>query len=421
MIGYEEALRTVLAHAVPMAPVKRRLDALLGKVLAEPVVATLPSPRFDNSAVDGYGVRMADVQGGSETRPVTLKLKGVIRAGDPPSIAIGPGEAVQILTGAPVPPSVEAVVMQEYCQVRGEVLTVADTLKLGENIRRKGEEYRKGQVILPAGTVVTPPVVGLLASLGLTAFPVVRTPRVGLIITGSELVPAGKPLKPGQIYESNSAGLTAALATLGIETVRVYYARDDRQATIQAFQQALKASDVVISVGGISVGAFDFVKEAAESLSIETVFWKIALKPGKPVYFGVRSSGKGRQKLVFGLPGNPVSALVTFHQLVQPVLLRMMGHMVEAPLLQQAQLAQPLRKKPGRLELVRGRLAWEGGRFRVTPARGQDSHMLGGLAAANCLIVFPSDAAELSEGASVQIDWLRWQPTPVGPAGDGTV
>lgn len=407
MIPFEQARQIILENARVLGTVRKSLLKLPGLVLAEAIQANFDLPRFNNSAVDGYGVKIEDVRNASQGKPVTLNCVATIQAGDSGKIRINSGETVKILTGAPVPASVDAVVMQEFTEpAENGAIRFLGTVQPGENIRLKGEEFKKGQSIISAGTVVTPPVIGLLANLGYAAAKVYRKPRVGLISTGNELVKPGKPLKAGQIYDSNTYAMTAALQAIGLENVRVYSARDEKRATQSAFEKALRENDVVISLGGISVGAFDFVKDVAEDLGIETLFWRIAMKPGKPVYYG-----KTGKKLVFSLPGNPVSALVTYHQLVQPALLKMLGYPQAQPVRLTANLSESLRKRAGRQEFVRATVTRNpNDGFAVSPSVGQDSHMLGGLAMANCLIDFAVDAEALTVDQSVDIDLLSWMP-----------
>ncbi len=408
MISYEEALKIILEHSAPLGQQRLRLENLLGAYLARPVLATLEMPRFDNSAVDGFGVQIGDIQEAASDNPVKLSLVGTIRAGDAGNLKLTPGHAIKILTGAPVPKDVEAVVMKEFCEEQENQVLIHQLVDLGENIRRRGEEFRKGSLVLSSGIRVTPPVIGLLATFGYKSFWAYRRPKVALVITGSELVQPGKPLKPGQIYNSNAYALKAAVQEMGILDCQVFEAKDEREATLKQLKKALQMADVVIPVGGISVGAYDFVKEVLTALGVETHFWKVALKPGKPVYFGSWGASGKRKKLVFGLPGNPVSALVTFHQLVRPALLKMMGSPETFLAKIQAKLTTPLRKKAGRLEWVRGIATLENGRFKVCPTKGQDSHMLGGLSKANCLICFPEAEESLSEGEGVSVDFLQW-------------
>lgn len=409
MISYEEALSTVLSHARPLPARRLKLENLLGSYLARPLVAGHDMPLFDNSAVDGFGVHLADAGLASKDIPARLSLSGVVQAGDQRNMSLQPGEAVKILTGAPVPAGAEAIVMREYCEERENDVFIQQKPRPEENIRKQGEEFRKGDTILPAGTLVTPPVIGLLAACGQTSFHAHQKPRVALISTGNELIKPGKPLAPGQIYESNSYTLAAALNQLGIHPYKIYHVKDESSATRRTLSNALRESDVVIPLGGVSVGDYDLVKETLAELGVQRIFWKIAIKPGKPIYFGKSGNGIGkREKLVFGLPGNPVSALLTFHQLVQPALLKMMGAQEPLPIKLQAILTTSLRKKAGRLEFVRGIMAVKGEQLTVTPTFGQDSHMLSGISRANCLIHFPINQELLSEWDSVTVEPLNW-------------
>lgn len=415
MLSYSEALTAILDNTRSLPMETLPLDRLLGRYLAKPLAAKFDLPMFDNSAVDGYGVRLEDVKGASKENPVKLKLTGTISAGERGERLLLAGTALKIMTGAIVPGSAEAVIMREFCDEQNGIVTVAGTVKAGENIRRKGEELIEGTKVLDVGTFVTPPVLGLIATLGYPQTAVHQKPKVSIVATGDELVQPGKPLLPGQIYDSNSYAMAAAVHALGLETCGPFHARDDIEATRKNLSGALDAADVVVSAGGVSVGDFDYVKDIFEQLGVTTVFWRIAVKPGKPVYFGVMDTDDGRQKLVFGLPGNPVSALVTFHQLVRPALLKMLGATHSSALSAQsglkATLSKPLKKKPGRLDFVRGVLNASGARLTTTPTTGQESHMLSGLSKANCLIHFAADDAEKEEGDVLPVDWLSWFPT----------
>jgi molybdopterin molybdotransferase len=263
--------------------------------------------------------------------------------------------------------------------------------------------------LLEAGVRATPPVVGLLASLGHAGFPVYKKPRLAVISTGNELVKPGRRLLPGQIYDCNSFALEAAVRAVGIPECLRYHAAEDKASTRRIFSRALNAADVVISAGGVSVGDYDYVKEVLEELGVATQLWRIAMKPGKPVYFGILSA-QGKRKYVFALPGNPVSALVTFHQLVKPALEKMLGLTAAGAGSGsfRAALQEHLRKKAGRLEFVRGTAAISEGNWTVAPTSGQDSHMLSGLASANALIHFPLESESLSPNEPVSIDLLTW-------------
>ncbi len=409
MLSYDEALAKVLALAAPLPTAIVRLEDCLGYTLAEPIAVKFDLPSFDNSAVDGYGVYVDDLRDASEDNPVKLKLLGEMRAGKADEFHQQRGTAIKILTGAIVPASTEGVVMREFCREADGHVIVSASINAGENIRRRGGEVRAGDTVLTAGTRIDPAVLALIATVGAERATVYRKPRLAIVVTGDELVPPGTELKPGQIFDSNSYGLKAALKCIGVDECQVFYAKDTPSETREAFSSALKFADVVISSGGVSVGEHDYVKDALQELKVETVFWRIAIKPGKPVFFGTLASNTDERKLVFGLPGNPVSVLVTYHQFVKPALKQMMGVTDVTPAIYRAKLATAIRKKPGRLDFMRGKLKQSSDSgLSVTPVKGQDSHMLTGLAAANSLLHFAADAGELDVGEEIPVQFLNW-------------
>ncbi len=410
MIDLDEARSAVLDRAEPLPATKATLESALGCVLAMPVCTMLDLPSFDNSAVDGFGAHVDDVAGASERSPIRLELAGTVRAGEDVSgVALPKGKALKIMTGAAAPADVEAVIMREYCREERDCVHIQRPAKPGENIRCKGEEFQHGQQVLDAGTRVTPAAVGLLATVGLTEVEVHRKPRVAVLVTGDELVKPGTPLKPGQIYESNSFALAAILREMGIADVQMLHLRDEREVITEGIRESLDGSDVLITVGGVSVGDFDYVKEAMADLGVEQIFWKINMKPGKPNFVGVYRKESGADTLVFGLPGNPVSAQVSFHHLVKPAILQMIGvaNVDRQGLL--AELATDVQHKPGRREFLRGVLVTDRGHPVVRPVSGQGSHMQGGLAKANCLIDVPADCAGFKQGEQVFVELLTWR------------
>jgi molybdopterin molybdotransferase len=276
-----------------------------------------------------------------------------------------------------------------------------------ENIRKAGGEFSKGDEILPAGVVVTPPVVGLFAALGMSEFSVGRLPSVALIIIGNELVRPGQALSAGQIYDSNSAGLMSAAKALGLKNITSFFVKDDPDLLQEACLKALASVDILICSGGVSVGDHDFVKPVLKQIGIRTVFWQVAIKPGRPIYFGTFDSANGN-KLVFGLPGNTVSTLVTFHQFVKRAILKMMRFNLSCQS-RQGRLADPVAKIGNRLDFMRGiSTPSPSGELIAHPVVGQQSHMLSGLAQANCLIHVPAEDEFLPEGTEVLIDLLNW-------------
>lgn len=410
MLLFEEAKSIILQNIETLGTGLAPLTKSLGHVIAESMKVPFDLPLFDNSSVDGYGIKLADVSEANKDKPATLSLQAIVRAGDNNNVYVNSGCTAKILTGAPVPKSVDAVVMREYCEEKQGAVSIAYSPKYGENIRRQGEEFKKDEDILQAGTLITPPVIGLLATLGIDKISVYQKPKVAIMTTGDELVKPGRSLLPGKIYDSNSFALKAALQSLGIDQCLLYHAKENKKHTHKTISNALKHTDVIISAGGVSVGDYDYVKEVCEELGFETLIWKIAIKPGKPVYFGIKKSGN-RHKVIFGLPGNPVSSLVTFHQLVKPALQKIMGMNSECfnraktiP----AQLTASISKKPERMEFVRGKIIIENNLLKVCPTKGQESHMLSGLSNADCLIYFPVNQNKLSEGDLVDIELLNW-------------
>lgn len=421
MLTYEQALKAILDNCQPLSSETVSLSNSLRRVIAAPIKANFDLPQFNNSAVDGFGVLVEDLISASPTSPVTLTIIGEMSAGADPSAnasngRLNSGQCIRILTGAPVPGDVEAVVMKEVCQQQEadqkqesqlETIVVSASTRIGENIRLQGEEIEAGATVLQPGTRITPPVLGLLATLGISELSVYRTPRVAVIATGDELIEPGLPLAEGQIYNSNSYALVAALNALGVTEVQRFHARDNRPETTKVLQEAFEFADIVISAGGVSVGEYDFIKEVCEEQGVDTIFWRIAIKPGKPVYFGINRRSKPGQ-LVFGLPGNPVSALVTFNLFVKPALARLQGGSITKRHFQ-AKAARHLKKKAGRLDFVRGKLSIaNSGEITAMPTIGQESHMLSGLAKADCLLHFAQELEFLPEGGNLTVELLDW-------------
>ena len=407
MIPFSKALELVLKNTAPIGKQKIKLEDSAGYVLAEDIKAKFNIPLFDNSAVDGFGVKVTDVKDASSESPVELELSGTVRAGDPAKPDIIPGAAVKILTGAAIPHSVEAVVMKEFCIEELNKVYIKRPVVKWENIRRQGEEFCKDREVISKGMRITPPVIGLLASLGYNSFYVYKKPKISLIITGSELIRPGKKLSPGKIYESNSYSLIACLKDIGVEDISLFFARDKKKTITKHIKKALLTSDVIVTVGGISVGDYDFVKEVLYELGVKMPFTKVAIKPAKPNCFGIYQKNKSK-KAVFGLPGNPVSSLISYHQFIKPALLKMMGEANSASFHAKAQLLSDLKKKTDRLEFVRGVVKQKNGSLLVEPTKGQGSHMLGGITTANCLIHFPQEQNFISKGENVSVELISW-------------
>ena len=388
MTSFAEARALVLAKVAPLGT--ERVSDFAGRVLAQDLVCPLDVPHFDNSQVDGYAVRSQD-RG-------PRKVVGVSAAGGATSPPVGPGEAVRIFTGAPLPEGADAVVMQEDARGEDGVVSLDPAPDAGENVRRRGEEIAAGSTFDTIGRRATPPLVGLFSSFGLTEVKVFRRPKVVVVGTGSELVRPGESLGPGRVYASNLPALAAALRTLGIEDIETRLVGDEPALTEVVLGRALEDADVLITVGGVSVGDHDLVRPTLAGLGVEEIFWRVAMKPGKPFFMGRRG-----MQTVFGLPGNPVSALVTFALLVRPALRKILG-MVDAEEEATARLGAAIRRDDLRYEFLRAALS--GGVAK--PVEAQGSHMQTGLAFADALIHVPEGIAAYEEGDTVTVTPLGW-------------
>ena len=387
LLSLDDALALVLAHVRPLEPERVPLGAAAGRVLAEPVAARVDLPPFPSSAMDGFAVRAEDT-------PATLRVVDRVAAGRPASGALGRREAMEISTGGVVPDGADAVVPVEDVIAAGDTVEIANAVAAGANVRPRAGDVRAGDVILQAGTTLRPSAVGALAAAGVPDLDVARAPRVAIVSTGSELRTPGEALGPGQIYEANSFALAAACAGTGAAATRLAVIGDDVSQHRDALELALE-HDVVVTSGGVSVGPHDLVRTVASDLGVQEVFWRVAVKPGKPIAFGTRG-----ETLVFGLPGNPVSALVGFELFVRPALRALQGA-DPGPHYLDAVLAAPLRRLAERDQLVRARLRVEGGRPALEPLTGQESHMIGRAAAADALALVRRGAGEAAAGTTV--------------------
>jgi molybdopterin molybdotransferase len=396
----EEALARVLNLAVP---VRGRewvsLPHARGRVLDEDVVSPFDVPGHCNSAVDGYAVRAADLPPAG--RVAHLLQVGTALAGKPFTGAVAAGQAVRIMTGAPLPAGADTVLMQEQVEFEDGRIRVGNHHRPGDNVRQAGEDLARGGVALRRGRLLAPADAGLLASLGMTEVPVRRRLRVAVLSTGDELIAPGDVPVAGRIYDSNRYSLLAALRSPGLETIDLGIVRDDPDDLRIALQAAAGSADVLLTTGGVSVGEADYVRPLLAELG-EAEFWKIAIKPGRPL-----ACGRIGACLFFGLPGNPVAVLVTYGLFVRPVLMKCMGvACLPQALVVRARLTSPLRKKPGRSEYPRGVLERApDGEWQVTPFGRQGSGILRSLSESNVLIHLPFDGADVAAG-----EWVEVQP-----------
>jgi molybdopterin molybdotransferase len=360
-----------------------------GRILAEDAAATIDLPPFPSSAMDGYALRAADVPG-------TLPIVARVAAGRPAPRPLEPGEAMEISTGGVLPEGADAVVPIEYVVVHDNEIDVPETVVRGANVRPRGGDVRVGGPICIAGTRLSAARIGALAAAGLSAVACARRPNVALLATGSELRAPGESLEPGQIYESNGLMLAAALASVGAKVERLPAVEDDEDAHRAALARGLQA-DVLVTSGGVSVGPHDLVRTIEAELGVEEVFWGIAVKPGKPVSFGVRD-----RTLVFGLPGNPVSSLVGAELLVKPAILALQGLVDPLPAFAAGLLGAPLCRNDARDELVRARSRVGEDGIVLDPVTGQESHMIVRAAGADALVLVPRGEGEIAAGSSVR-------------------
>ncbi|TFF75041.1 molybdopterin molybdotransferase [Aeromonas taiwanensis] len=369
------------------------LPQALDRILAEEISSPLSVPPFDNAAMDGYAVRLTDLAAGTP-----LPVAGKAFAGQPYDGEWPAGHCIRIMTGAPVPAGTEAVVMQEETQAGNDGITFLTHPAPGQNIRRRGEDMAQGSRVLASGLRLSPRELPLLASLGIASVSVRRPLKVAIFSTGDELKPLGTPLRHGDIYDSNRYGVKAMLTRMGIDCLDLGIIPDDPAALRAAFLQADREADALITTGGVSVGEADFTKQLLEELG-EIGFWKLAIKPGKPFAFG-----RLPHAWFFGLPGNPVSAMVTFDQLVQPALARLAGQQFERPILLKATVTEPLKKSPGRLDFQRGILSAGPDGLEVRSTGSQDSGVFSSLSRANCYIVLEQERGKVAAGETVTVE-----------------
>ena len=389
LLSIDEALELVLARVEPLPAETVPVEHAVGRVLAEPASSTTDLPPFDSSAMDGFALRSQDTPG---TLPVPLR----IAAGAPAGRSLAPGEAMGIATGGVVPDGADAVIPLEYVVEHDNTIQIDEVVEAGANIRLAGGDLRQGAVVVEAGVRLGAAQVAALSAAGVAEARVSQRPRAAVLATGSELRRPGEPLQPGQIYEANGILIEAQLASAGAAVERLSTVADDEDAHRDALRRGLGA-DVLVTSGGVSVGPHDLVRRIEAELGVEEVFWGVSVKPGKPISFSVSEGG-----LVFGLPGNPVSVLVGFELFVRPAVLALQGAAQPRPRFEPGRLDGELERNPGRDELVRGRLTFDGQGPLVEPLPGRESHMIARAALADALVLVPRGEDRLRPGDSVE-------------------
>ena len=393
LLTIDEARAAVLAEVVALGSERVHVDDALGRVLAEEVVAEHDVPPFDNSAMDGFALAA-----GPAGR--TLTLVGESRAGAPAGRAPTEDEAIRVSTGAAVPPGTEAVVPVEQTTTEDGRVTVEAEVRPGQHLRRAGEDVRKGATVLTRSTRMGPAEMGLAVVAGRESVEVARRPRVALLVTGDELRDPGEPLGPGEIHESNGTTLGALTRAAGGAIASRARVGDSRDATVASIGVALAGADVLVLSGGVSVGPHDHVKPALAANGVEEVFWRVALRPGKPTWFG-----RNEDTLVFGLPGNPVSAMVTFLLFVRPALAELQGADPEATRVR-ARLGEPVERNPGRDEAVRVVLRHDDSGRVAAPTGPQGSHQLSSMLAADGLAIVTAGEGAAQPGETVEVELI---------------
>jgi molybdopterin molybdotransferase len=391
MIPVSEAKHLIREHISRLAPASMPLEQALGLTLSEDVVSPIDIPSFPQSSMDGYAFAQESL-----SHHGSLTVVGTLAAGTELEMRLQPGQAARIFTGAPLPEGADTVAMQEKCTRMGDLLKVDETPSKGANVRLPGTEAARGAVTLAAGQTLTPAAIGFLSGLGLTEAMVQPMPSVSIIVTGDELQEPGLPLVFGQVYESNSRSLTAALRKMGVERIRRERCPDDPKTLRHALEKALEASDLVLLTGGVSVGDFDYVPGTAEACGVKKVFHRVRQKPGKPLFFGV-----GDGKAVFGLPGNPASVLTCFYEYVT-LAVEAMSARRQTLRASRAMMKHGYRKPPGLTHFLKAR--HEEGTVRVLD--GQESYKLNAFALSDCLVVLEEDTTVCEAGAIVEIHHL---------------
>jgi molybdopterin molybdotransferase len=400
-VGLDRAVQLVLQAARALPAQELSLERALGAGLAEDVGASAPVPAFDSSAMDGYAARSADIADASRERPVLLSVIDESRAGLPAARALGAGEAIAISTGAMIPAGADTVVRVEVTTSTGESVAVREAAPPGADVRRAGEDIRAGDLVLRRGSLLGAAELGVLASLGHATVSCARRARLSLLVSGDELVAPGEASRAGGVYDSNSTTIASLARASGVQVVGAARIGDDADATVAALAGAAEGADVLVVCGGVSVGAHDHVEPALHELGAREAFWGVALKPGRPTWFG--SLG---ETLVFGLPGNPVSAMVTFILLVAPALRALHG-LAGSRERASARMACDYEKPRGRTHAVRCRLSRHEDGWRAEPNGAQGSHVLSSMLGADALALVPAEATIVRAGELVEIVPLR--------------
>lgn len=400
MIRVEEARDRILEAVSPLGLEKVNIIEALGRVIGEDVHAGRAIPPKDNSAMDGYALRAGDTHGASGATPAVLEVIEDIPAGSIPEKRIGPGQAARIMTGAPVPEGADAVVRMEESRKEGDRVAILIEAEAGQDIRRAGEDVQPGEKVICRGDVIRPAEVGMLASLGRSFIFVHQRPLVAVVATGDELTDIDDPTSPWKIVSSNSYSLAALVLDCGAIPIQIGIAKDRREDLVAKFRAAMRA-DLIVSSGGVSVGDYDLVKEVMREEGNSMQFWRVAMKPGRPLAFGALG-----EVPVVGLPGNPVSSMVSFEQFIRPAILKMMGHTNLFRRIVPARIEEDISKSSGIRHFIRARIRRDSGVYTVVTTGDQGSGILKSMVRANGMIILPEEVTTVRAGEMVAVQLL---------------
>lgn len=406
MISPAEAKALIRQNAVPPRIEKIRLSQCFGSVLAADIAAPFPMPIAGNSAMDGYVVRTRDIGGAGTEHPVLLKIAGTLKAGDSVRLRVTARTAYRIMTGAFIPQGGDAVIPKEDAVIKGGYLSMIHPVPDGQHIRRRGEEVKKGRLLLRKGTILNPAALGILASFGYASVRVYRKPKVAVLATGNELVAPGKKLSHGKIYDSNSWMIRAALSQMGVEPIRILTLRDDIKQVRHAIRNSFRECDYLLLLGGVSVGDYDIVKDALKQSGVKTIFWKVSQKPGKPLFLGRKN-----KKIVFGLPGNPAAVFTCFYVYVYPALRQTMGfarpELEEKSVRVSGRILSDSKRHLFLKAKMEIRSPWSKSKARILSHQG--SHMLSSLAEADGFLKVPASGNSALNKKGFQMDFLPYE------------
>ena len=404
MISFQKAKSIIKKTLYILERENVNLENSTGRILSEDIVASFPSPRFNNSAMDGFAVRAIDTIHASEKTPSELKIVDVSSAGSPSEVTIGEGECIQCMTGAEIPKGADAIIMVEDTSgfSNNDQVKIMNSASSGAHIRKRGEEINEGDVLIKKGTRITANELGTCATFGYEDLSVSKKPKVSIFGTGNELVEPGQKLGKGQIYNSNLYVFTDLVEKAGALIKMKEVIKDDKDSLKSFLSQALEESDVIISSGGVSMGRYDYVRDVFIELGVKEHFWKVAQKPGKPLFFGTKEN-----KLIFGLPGNPVSSYIGFMEWVWPVIKSLMGENIERPL--HGELEEVFPREKIKHRFLFGKAKYKNGVLMCRPTNRLGSHMLTSALGANCILGSESGDGPLKPGDLIKVNLLPWK------------